>query len=452
MTLVFGCAHTVSSRAVQITVDEIIEGMSICEVEVYDSEGSDLPSFNELKARKGLPHGSCHDIPFRKGTFEEAETYCESHSGELASVELGELQDFIELYMPYHGLFGNLWVKDVPADVQNSESQGRRDCKILRFDRGYIWSRQPCSEEAYFLCKYDISPECYKDRNALDYRGFVDKSVSDEPCGLWDKDINLHEGEIPKHNYCRSRDGDVTCYLVNTNHRIKCDIGYPGEFCPSVTEVERLGFWPLDGKHGLEGRLTGETNNGYSHNTLILKPALGVLDGAFLFKGTNDSFIHINLNKELDTIYSITVLLSVYPAGTKGYIFGYVSGQDQKMELSHIGDILHLRIAGRHGEEPLSVEVGGLQLNKWNQIGFCSDYHNGEIRFYHNGMEILNTVIRDFELATNAQTILLGASESQTTVPFTGMMHCLQIFNEALNKEEVREAFRDCEGNSKTIL
>ena len=88
-----------------------------------------------------------------------------------------------------------------------------------------------------------ISPECYTQTAAEDYRGHVQVTVSGRQCQAWtSQSPHTHTRTSEKypssglgsHNYCRNPDGEPTawCYTTDPSKRWEvCDVGEPQPSC-----------------------------------------------------------------------------------------------------------------------------------------------------------------------------------------------------------------------------
>ncbi|XP_035682606.1 uncharacterized protein LOC118420009 [Branchiostoma floridae] len=88
-----------------------------------------------------------------------------------------------------------------------------------------------------------------------------------------------------------------------------------------------IGLWPLNGHYGASD-ITGNGNNGTATGTQSAPGPYGDADGAFLFSGTENSYIDIPNNGRLDVRYSYTILAHIYPTGEGGPIFDYVGNNN----------------------------------------------------------------------------------------------------------------------------
>lgn len=80
-------------------------------------------------------------------------------------------------------------------------------------------------------------------------------------------------------------------------------------------------------------------------------------------------------------------------------------------------------------------------MNTWNQVGATYDRNTGVAQLWHDGKMVKSRNIGQIELATNSP-IRLGARKGDERY-FEGKISCVQIYDKALNEEEIGE-LRNC--------
>ncbi|XP_078662077.1 macrophage mannose receptor 1-like [Branchiostoma floridae x Branchiostoma belcheri] len=93
-------------------------------------------------------------------------------------------------------------------------------------------------------------------------------------------------------------------------------------FICQLQPVPPVAVWPLDAKYGASDA-TGNGNDGTATGTQLAPGPYGNADGAFLFSGASNSYVHIPNDGQLDVQYSYTILAHIYPTGQAGPIFRY---------------------------------------------------------------------------------------------------------------------------------
>ena len=161
--------------------------------------------------------------------------------------------------------------------------------------------------------------------------------------------------------------------------------------------------------------------------------------------GTPDSYIEIpNLpGSHLDTRTSITLLMHVFPAGTRGAIISFQeNGLGVQIWQEGMVDgkgILTARFARRDFSQHPEVSKTVLIMNAWNFIGASYDHESGIARLWHEGNEVEKKYIgKKMELATQFSIRIGALADSGRGDCFLGMVADLHIFAESLGRDAVR--------------
>ena len=93
---------------------------------------------------------------------------------------------------------------------------------------------------------------------------------------------------------------------------------------------------------------------------------------------------------------------------------------------------IHLKTYVLHSEfNPLLI----YQLNEWNQVGATYDNTTGVAQLWHNGKMVKSRNIGQIKLATQ-YPIRIGARDGDDR-RFAGKIACLQIYNKALDEQQI---------------
>ncbi|XP_078603365.1 CUB and sushi domain-containing protein 3-like [Branchiostoma floridae x Branchiostoma japonicum] len=215
--------------------------------------------------------------------------------------------------------------------------------------------------------------------------------------------------------------------------------------CSTTNAV--VGLWPLNGHYGASD-ISGNGNNGTATGTQLAPGPYGDADGAFLFSGTENSYIDIPNNGMLDVRYSFTILAHIYPTGEAGPIFNYVgSNNDWALHFWQVASQeLFMRPVGRNGEFSTGITSNVLQQNAWNYVGTTYNSATGNASLWNNS-----------ELAGERH---IGVAEVASQYPvrvavrggdgryFSGRIACLQLYNYAMTREQTVAARDVCKGTA----
>ncbi|XP_078603366.1 uncharacterized protein LOC144877331 [Branchiostoma floridae x Branchiostoma japonicum] len=233
----------------------------------FDSSFQDAPWCFYSTAFPGYTerNGTWYKVFAENMTYDAAAQTCASDGGRLAIVKSQDLQDFLVGMIAEVNAGTDYWIG------------------LLQMTGGWTWS----------------------DGTAV-YSGFTDWAPGepnnvDEQCGqLW---------QAQGFNW------------DDTN----CD--YEKPFVCQIATDAVIGLWPLNGHYGASD-ITGNGNDGTATGTQLAPGPYGDADGAFLFSGTENSYIDIPNNGRLDVRYSFTILAHIYPTGEGGPIFDYVGNNN----------------------------------------------------------------------------------------------------------------------------
>ena len=171
----------------------------------------------------------------------------------------------------------------------------------------------------------------------------------------------------------------------------------------------------------------------------------GSQGGSIMLHGRRDSFIEIANypGSDLDTRYSITILLHVYPIGNRGPILCFheegLGVQIWQEDVFDDKGILTARFVWRDHTQSPALTQAVLAMNAWNVIGASYDYESGVAYLWHNGNNVEEKYIgRKMELATQFSIRMGVLATTSLQSCFRGRISQLHIYAEALGREDIR--------------
>ena len=203
-----------------------------------------------------------------------------------------------------------------------------------------------------------------------------------------------------------------------------------------------MAFFPLTSKYGTQD--IGPTKNlpGKPFDVLLTKGPDGRPGGAYRFRGRPDSFIEFPNNGRLDTKDSITILAYVNPQ-SPGPIFNY----DPKGFGMHVwmvrSNILFARFVKRDKTLTRPVFTNKVKPGSWNWVAALYDKNTGYARLYVDSRITAERKLGRITLATN-YPVRMGARAIRDGKVFRGKITCLQVYNVALSKRQIKAARRRC--------
>ena len=168
----------------------------------------------------------------------------------------------------------------------------------------------------------------------------------------------------------------------------------------------------------------------------------GFPDTSYQFLGKPNSYVEIRNSGKLDTKDSMTILAWIYPTGKPGPIFNYqtngwgthlwVTGRKQ----------LFVRFVRRNGAFTHHLAKNVLKPFRWNYVGCVYNKKTGIASLWYNSRRVAQRNIGRHQMRTQ-YSIRVGARIGDGRY-FSGRIACLQVFNVALNRRQIRYAKRRC--------
>ena len=215
------------------------------------------------------------------------------------------------------------------------------------------------------------------------------------------------------------------------------------ELGPSVPEPPRpVVLYPLNSKFG-----GNELRNRNNPAILVgVRPGVGPSrrpGEAYEFRGNPGSFIKIPNAGRMDTVKAITVVVSVLPKSRQGPIFQF-SDKGYGLRLWMVRrDMVMAEFVTRSPRIKMPY-LASIKIKpwKWNVVGMSYTKKTGVATLYVNNVAVVRKKLGRFDLATN-YPVIMGAKPGDKRV-FRGSVSCLQIFNDALNTDQITVAGQAC--------
>ena len=219
-------------------------------------------------------------------------------------------------------------------------------------------------------------------------------------------------------------------------------------FVGSVLPVP-VAIYPLNAKFNVkDGSCYGNGAGQQVGVQLALGPN-NKAETAFEFMGTQQSYIEIPANQQLDTRYSMTVLAWIYYIGPiSGPVFSYVEKQGLGVQLwvMHHGRLFS-RLMARDGglSDIITLESDEVNLTgRWHYVGVSFDHSSQRANLWIDGQIVHNRIILDnLELKTRGK-LRVGSVSQKHTKHFRGKISCLQIYNKALSFSDIQAVKDRC--------
>ena len=193
--------------------------------------------------------------------------------------------------------------------------------------------------------------------------------------------------------------------------------------------------YPLNGKFGARDLSSHGNPPGVPYNLQLAPGPFGEPNGSYQFSGSSNSYIEFPNNGGLDTKYSLTLLVWVFPENTDGPIFNYGTYYfGVHFWIVNSGSFARLtkRSGGFAG---LPLQKANLKQNAWNFIGTSYDYDSGVQELWIDGKVYDVQNIGTVELSTQS-AVRIGVKDGDDRF-LKGRISCVQVYNKALTEKEV---------------
>ncbi|XP_022807962.1 uncharacterized protein LOC111344964 [Stylophora pistillata] len=221
-----------------------------------------------------------------------------------------------------------------------------------------------------------------------------------------------------------------------------------GYICEQPLDVPMpVVLFTLRGANGTVDLSPNGATKAKSNDITFAPGPFGNPNGSFFFSGMNDSFVHLENNRQLDTRFSTSIFAWVYLQNSTGFIYKYetvyrfftcslmVVHQSLGVQVTYM-DRKTLKAYFLH-------EKNILNSDEWNFIGTTYDYHTGIATIFVNNSVVTQRVLKvKMELGT-ASEVLMGGSTRWNRF-FRGRISCLQVYDQALSVDQIIKVKSRC--------
>lgn len=182
--------------------------------------------------------------------------------------------------------------------------------------------------------------------------------------------------------------------------------------------------------------MLGSQPDGIVSNVQLAAGPKGNTGGSYRFLGSSNSYIELPNNGGLDTMFSLTIVMWVYPEGPEdGPIFNY--GTSTYLWGVHFwiaGGNFFFRSVDRHGKM-YPVTTSPATSDQWRYVAGSYDYNTGVARLWIDGVEVTQKTVGVFQLATDLN-VRIGAKTDDNRY-FKGRVTGIQVYNVALSRDQI---------------
>ena len=202
---------------------------------------------------------------------------------------------------------------------------------------------------------------------------------------------------------------------------------------------------------------TREVNNRQLHGTpvgvFLAAGPDGKAGGSYQFTGQANSYIEFPNDGGLDTQHSITMLCWIYPQNTAGPLFNYKTSGPWGVHMWVVSPgRLFARFTRRNYHFTTAlVSTHPLALNQWHFVGASYDHNTGTASLWLNGQRVVQRNIgARINLATQ-DNVRMGVKGGDGRY-FKGRIRAMQVYNVALNEEQISAVQSAGQGNHFKLL
>ena len=158
--------------------------------------------------------------------------------------------------------------------------------------------------------------------------------------------------------------------------------------------------------------------------------------GAYMFHGTDSSYIEFPNNGGLDTRFSITLMCWVQPGGQDGPLFHY---GNLGVAMWIFNGQLNNDIFKRSSKQwPTAITTRVLPKGKWVHVAASYDHKSGNNSLYINGhLRASRNIGTGYEIATAFQRVRMGCQDSLNRY-FKGKIAEMTVYDVALNESQIQ--------------
>ena len=199
---------------------------------------------------------------------------------------------------------------------------------------------------------------------------------------------------------------------------------------------EPVAFYPLNARYKAAEKQNRQPK-GILGDVAVTNGPYNEPGGAYMFYGTVSSYIKFPNDEGLDTRFSITLMCWVQRGGQDGPLFSY---GDRGVSM-WIVDGKFLNQIVKRSSQPLSsiITAEVLPAGKWVHVAASYDHITGNNSLYINGhFSISQNISKDYQMATNSDTIRMGFKDCKNTTYFKGKIAEMKVYDVALNESQIQ--------------
>ena len=224
--------------------------------------------------------------------------------------------------------------------------------------------------------------------------------------------------------------------------------------CDDVTNAflavpEPVAFYPLNACYKAAEK-ENRQSEGILGDVSITNGPYNEPGGAYMFYGTDSSYIEFEIKQDLATQFAFTLMCWVQPGGLDGPLFSYLV----PFELTQGIEIFKGRLLNEIVVFRGSVTFGSitrtpkaLPVGKWVHVAASFDHITGNNSLYINGhFSISHSFGKGYKIPTISQKVSMGTmrvdSSNRWNKNFKGKIAEMKVYDVALNEKQIQTSIR----------
>ena len=205
---------------------------------------------------------------------------------------------------------------------------------------------------------------------------------------------------------------------------------------------EPVAFYPLNARYKAAEKENRQPK-GILGDVGITNGPYGEAGGAYMFYGTNNSYIEFPNNGGLDIRFSITLMCWVQPGGQDGPLFkDCVSSFAVSIEIL-LGQFVNEMVTEQRSgkvEGYITRTTDTLPAGKWVHVAASYDHNTRINSLYINGhLNFSQSIGTGYEISTIFQRDRMGAGDNEY---FKGKIAEMKVYDVALNEAQIQTSIK----------
>ena len=204
---------------------------------------------------------------------------------------------------------------------------------------------------------------------------------------------------------------------------------------------EPVAFFPLNARYKAAEK-ENRQQRGMLGDVAITNGPYNEPGGAYMFYGTNSSYIEFPNKGGLDTRLSITLMCWVQHKGQgSGVLFVY--GSPFGVGIWIVKGKFYIRIVKRSSDKLRPLETAKvLPAGKWVHVAASYDHNTGNNSLYINGhFSISQNISKGYKIGTTGKKIRMGTRGFKNW-HFKGKIAEMKVYDVALNEAQIQTSIR----------